>query len=148
MSSKLVVTIVVFSVVMLVFIYFITAGQKPDPSVVQFSAQDVDRPKAEPTQLFANLGEIKVTDVKQQDFILKNAGTKSLQILGVSSSCGCTTGQIIYKDNESKIYSMHAQGEYVTDIAPGDTAIIRLVYRPATMPVYGLVEREVYVTTN
>ena len=43
---------------------------------------------------------------------------------------------------------MHSQSGFVTEIAPGDTATVRLTYRPATMPVYGVVEREVYVTTN
>ena len=43
---------------------------------------------------------------------------------------------------------MHTQSGYVTEIASGETATVRLTYRPASMPVYGLVEREVYVTTN
>lgn len=97
---------------------------------------------------FVNLGEIKISDVKQQDFSLKNTDAKPLQILNISSSCSCTTGQIIYKDFTSQEYGMHAQSGYVTTIAPGDAAIIRLTYRPAIMPVYGLVTREVYLTTN
>ncbi len=107
-----------------------------------------DRPKAEVSQTFFDLGEIKLSDVKQQDFSFKNSGTKPLQILNINSSCNCTFGQIIYKTFTSKEYSMHAQSEYVTEIAPGDTAIVRLTYKPAIMPVYGLVTREVYLTTN
>lgn len=107
-----------------------------------------DRPKAKVSQTFFDLGEIKISDVKQQDFTLKNVGTQPLQILNINSSCGCTTGQIIYQEFTSKEYSMHAQSEYVTAIAPGDTATVRLTYKPAIMPVYGLVTREVYLTTN
>ncbi len=43
---------------------------------------------------------------------------------------------------------MHAQSGYVTEVAPGDTATVRVIYKPSLMPVYGLVEREVYITTN
>ena len=107
-----------------------------------------DRPQAETTQTFFNLGEMKVSEVKQQDFVLKNAGTKPLKILNINSSCDCTFGQIIYKDLTSKEYGMHAQSGYVTEIAPGDTATVRVTYKPAIMPVYGFVTREVYVTTN
>lgn len=107
-----------------------------------------DSPRAEVQETFINLGVIKVSETRQQDFSLKNSGPKPLQILGVSSSCGCTAGSIIYQGQTSREYSMHDKGGYVTEIAPGDSAIVRLTYRPATMPVFGLVEREVYVSTN
>ena len=140
---------------MLVFIasvvgiaFLLTAGQTPAPATATFSTQDTEKPKAETSNTSRNLGEIKVSDVKVEDYALKNVGTKPLQILNVNSSCGCTAGQIIYQGKTSKEFSMHTQSGFVTEIAPGDTATIRLTYRPASMPVYGLVEREVYVETN
>ena len=149
MSPKIIIiSLFIFSAVVVGFVLFFTSGQKPEPATATFSAQDSDIPKAEITQTFFDIGEIKVSDVKQQDYTLKNTGTKPLQILNVNSSCGCTSGQIIYNGEASKEYSMHSQGGFVTEIAPGDTATVRLTYRPATMPVYGVVEREVYVTTN
>ena len=149
MSPKnIIISIIAFFVLVVGLAFLFTAGQKPEPAVVSFSAQDTDRPKVETAKTFYDFGEIKVSDVKQQDFTLKNSGTKPLQILNVNSSCGCTAGQIIYKGETSKEYSMHSQSGFVTEIAPGDTATVKLTYRPATMPVYGAVEREVYVTTN
>lgn len=139
MSSKTtIISLIVFFALIVGLVFLFTSGQKPES----------DRPKAETTQTFTDLGEIKVSDVKQQDYTLKNAGTKPLQILNINSSCGCTTGQIIYKGETSKEYSLHAQSGFVTEIAPGDTATVRLTYRPAIMPVYGLIEREIYITTN
>ena len=146
--KTIIISIIVIFAVVTGLVFLFTLGQQPEPIAVSFSAQEVDRPKAETAQTFFDMGEINVSDVKQQDYTLKNAGTKPLQILNVNSSCGCTAGQIIYNGVTSKEYSMHAQSGLVTEIAPGDTAILRLTYRPATMPVYGLVEREVYVTTN
>ena len=139
MSPKTIIfSLIGFFIVVAGLIFLFTPRQK-------FAA---DRPQAETTQTFFNLGEMKVSEVKQQDFVLKNAGTKPLKILNINSSCDCTFGQIIYKDLTSKEYSMHAQSEYVTAIAPGDAATVRLTYQPAIMPVYGLVTREVYLTTN
>ncbi|MBI5614538.1 DUF1573 domain-containing protein [Candidatus Gottesmanbacteria bacterium] len=149
MSTKTVImSVILFFVAIIGLAFFMTSGQKPEPAAVSFTAQDADRPKVEMSNTFFDMGEISVSDVKQQDFTFKNVGTKPLQILGVNSSCGCTAGQILYKGEASKEFSMHLVGGYVTDIAAGDTATVRLTYRPATMPVYGLVEREVYVTTN
>lgn len=149
MSPKTIIISLVACIAVAVGLAFLlTSGQKPEPATATFSTQDADRPKAETTQTFADLGEIKVSDVKQQDYTLKNVGTKPLQILNVNSSCDCTAGQIIYNGETSKEYSMHSQSGFITEIAPGDTATVRLTYRPATMPVYGVVEREVYVTTN
>lgn len=127
-----------------------TTGQTPTPTptTASFSAQDSDRPIAETSNTSRNLGEIKVSDVKVEEYAVKNIGTKPLQILNVNSSCGCTAGQIIYQGKTSKEFSMHTQSGFVTEVAPGDIATIRLTYRPASMPVYGLVEREVYVETN
>lgn len=100
------------------------------------------------TERFFDFGKIKVTDVKQKDFILTNSGTKPLQILNINSSCGCTTGQIIYNGQTSKEFGMHSQSGYVTEIDPNTSATVRVIYRPATMPVFGSVQREVYLTTN
>ena len=148
MSPKTIIFSLSFIAVVIGLAFLFTSGQKSDPAATTFSTQDPDRPKAETSQTFFDIGEIKVSDIKQQDYTLKNIGTKPLQILNVNSSCGCTAGQIIYKGETSKEYSMHSQSGFVTEIASGDTATVRLTYRPATMPVYGLVEREVYVTTN
>jgi len=149
MSPKtLIIWMLVFIASVVGFAFLLTAGQAPTPATASFSAEDSDRPKAETSNTSRNLGEIKVSDVEVEDYTVKNAGTKPLQILNVNSSCGCTAGQIIYQGKTSKEFSMHTQSGFVTEIAPGDTATVRLTYRPASMPVYGLVEREVYVETN
>ncbi|MCL4417118.1 MAG: DUF1573 domain-containing protein [Patescibacteria group bacterium] len=137
-----------FIVLVVALSFLMISGQKPVPNTTTYSIKENNRPKAETAVNFFDFGNIKVSDIKQKDFFLKNTGSKPLQILNINSSCGCTAGQIIYKDFTSKEYGMHSQSGYVTEIVPGDTATIRLIYRPATMPVYGFVEREVYVTTN
>lgn len=149
MSPKIIIIgMLIFILAVVGLSLLFTTGQTPTPTTASFSTQDVDRPKAETSNTSRNLGEIKVSDVKVEEYAVKNIGTKPLQILNVNSSCGCTAGQIIYQGKTSKEFSMHTQSGFVTEIVPGDTATVRLTYRPASMPVYGLVEREVYVETN
>lgn len=128
--------------------FLLTAGEKPEPASASYSANEADRPIAEATKVFADVGDIKVSDVKIEEFTVKNTGTKPLQLSDINSSCGCTAGQIIYKGETSKEFSMHKRSGLVSEVAPGDTATVRLTYRPATMPVYGFVERAVFVSTN
>lgn len=149
MSPKtLIIWMLIFLASVVGLAFLLTAGQTPPPATVLYSAKDTDRPKAETFQTSRDLGEINVSDVKVEDYTVKNTGSKPLQILNVNSSCGCTAGQIIYQGKTSKEFSMHTQSGFVNEIASGDTATVRLTYRPALMPVYGLVQREVYVTTN
>ena len=104
--------------------------------------------KVEALETIADLGEMKVADVKSRDFVIKNIGDQPLQITSVSSSCNCTVGQIVYQGKVSKEYGMHAPGGFINQIAVGDTAIVRVIYKPYIMPVYGPVTRDVFVGTN
>ncbi|HCR35849.1 hypothetical protein A2130_04615 [Candidatus Woesebacteria bacterium GWC2_33_12] len=128
--------------------YLMTKDQKPDPNIQNYSKQQTDRPIAEAQSNFMDIGEMKVSETKEVSFTLKNSGNKPLQILNINSSCNCTFGKIIYKDLETKQFGMHKQSGYVTDIAPGDIATVKVIYTPAIMPVYGPVSRDVIVTTN
>ncbi len=145
-------TIVIFFAVMLAIVvglsFLVTSKQPIQPQAANYSSQNSDRPRVETSDNFSDAGEIKVSDVIIRDFPIKNTGNKPVQLLNINSSCGCTSGKIIYKDFQSKEFGMHVQSGFVTEIAPGDIATMRLTYRPATMPVYGLVERSVYLSTN
>lgn len=147
-TRSIVVSVAIFLVAIIGVSFLLTAWQKPPPASITYTASSSERPVAEnPGSLF-DFGEIKVSDTKEKEFILKNTGNKPLQILNINSSCGCTAGKVIYNGSETKEFGMHAQSGYLMDIAPGTEAKIRVIYRPFQMPVYGTVEREVYVTTN
>lgn len=142
MPAKTIVISFLFLIVVLVAAAFAITGNQPaQPAEASFTSVEIEK-------TIEDVGEIKVSDIIIRDFEFKNSGEKPLQILDINSSCGCTTGKVIYKDFESREYGMHARSGYVTEVAPGETAVLRLTYRPATMPVYGLVQREVYLTTN
>ncbi len=147
-TKSLIIGFVIFISVIVGLSVFLTIGQKPPPQTDAYTTSQKDRPVAETPDSLFDFGEIKVSDVKEWDFVLKNTGTKPLQVLNINSSCGCTAGKIIYNNTETKEYGMHAQSGYLMEISPGTQAIVRVIYRPFQMPVYGAVEREVYVTTN
>lgn len=149
MSTKTIILLTIgFFVMLFSMAFLVTRGQKPDPATLSYKKEDVDRPKAEVSASLIDIGEMKVNEIKEVSFQLKNVGNKSLQILNINSSCNCTFGKVLYKDIETKQFGMHKQSGYVTDIAPGDTATIKVIYNPSIMPVYGPVSRDVYITTN
>ena len=149
MSTKTIILLTIGFLVMLFGMAFLaTKGQVPTPDKREYSKEENDRPKAEVKENFKDIGEMKVDEIKEVSFSLKNIGNKPLQILNINSSCNCTFGKVLYKDVETKQFGMHKQSGYVTDIAPNDTATVKVIYNPSIMPIYGNVSRDVYITTN
>ncbi len=148
-NKTLIIPITIFSLVLLIgSYYFLNTPSASQIKVLSYTSQDKEKPTVEIKETFKDLGTIKVKDIQETTFTLKNVGAKPLQLSNMNSSCGCTAAQIIYKGVTSKEYSMHSQSEDVFEIAPQTEAQVKVTYRPFTMPVYGLVEREVYINTN
>lgn len=149
MSVKLIVGLVLFMIVFVGGSYFLLAGgNKPQIPTVSYSSSDKEKPVVEVNETFFDYGKIKVSEEKSKEFTIKNIGKKPLQISNISSSCGCTVGQIIYQGKVSEEFSMHNKSDFVVSVASNTEAKVKVTYRPYVMPVYGVVEREVYVTTN
>src|SRR3989344_907903 len=145
MSKSFIFGIILFSLVVIVGSYFFLAGGKQNTSsvaTVNYKVSDKERPKVEAKELFKDMGTIKVSDQKSEDFLVKNVGNRPLQLSQISSSCDCTVGQIIIDGEKSEEFGMHALSDYVAEISPGRQGLVRVTYRPYVMPVYGPVERE------
>lgn len=150
MSDKKIYALVLLGSLMLlvIFVLFASKNSKQAEKLVTYTSSDKDRPKAEVPVTKNDFGSMKVSQVKQNDFTITNKGNKPLQISNVTSSCSCTVGQVIYDGKVSREYGMHDPGRDTIEIAPNTSATVRVIYRPSVMPVYGAVEREVYVKTN
>ena len=150
MSSKtLIIGGVIILTIFIVGSYFLLAGEgQSEVKITSYSVNDKEKPKAEVKETLKDLGAMKVSDEKEATFTLKNVGRKPLQLSNVSSSCGCAVGKIVIDGKESEEFGMHNVSDYVGEIAPGKEATVKVIYRPFVMPVYGAVEREVYLTTN
>ena len=145
---KSIIGILLFTFVLIGGAYFILSSGGKQPQVTLYTSQDNDKPISQVKETFFNMGTMKVADIKEKDFIVKNIGTKPLQLFNIASSCGCATVQIDYQNTLSSEFSMHGQSDYVVSIIPQTEAKIKVVYRPYVMPVYGNVEREAYISTN
>ena len=150
MNSKILIAgLILFSLVVIIGSYFfLVSGQKPQVPIITYSLSDKEKPKVEVKTTFFDLGTMKVSDDKSANFKIKNIGQKSLQLSNINSSCNCTFGQIVINGKESEVFGMHNVSDFAGEVLPGKEAIIKVTYRPSIMPVYGAIEREVYVNTN
>ena len=150
MSEKKIIIVGFFiTIIIIAGFYFLTSkNNQPTAQISSYQSTDSIRPKVELKKTSFDLGSMKVSEDKSYDFTIKNIGKATLQLSNITSSCGCTFGQIIYDNIVSKRYGMHAKSDDVIEIAPGKQALVRVIYVPSIMPVYGSVEREVYLNTN
>ena len=149
MNKYLIILGVLFTVGLVVGSYFLlNHGSNTAKPIASYQSTDKEKPKVEVKTTFSDLGKMKVSEDKSANFKIKNIGQKSLQLNNVSSSCDCTFGQVVIDGKESEIFGMHNVSDFAGEVLPGKEAIIKVTYRPSIMPVYGAVEREVYVSTN
>ena len=151
MSKSFLFGIIIFSLVVIGGSYFLIAGNKQKNSStlpVVYSLKDKEKPKAEIKVSSKNLGDMKESEQKSEDFIVKNVGNKPLTLFNISSSCGCTVGQIIIDGKTSEEFGMHAQSDKTFELVQGKEATVKVTYRPYVMPVSGKVDRQVFIETN
>lgn len=150
MNIKLIISFVLGTTFLLIVALFTLSffDKTNTPQVTTYTKSESQKPKVDIPETFGDLGNISVKDLVTKDFIIKNRGDKILQLSNVNSNCGCTSAKIISNGVETKESGMHKVSSTVTEIAPGADATISVIYRPLTMPVYGVVFREVYIDTN
>lgn len=149
MNNKAVIMVGLASIMIIFGAYYIVSKEaKTNVEAKTYSLEDASRPKVETSETFQDMGKIKVSDAKTASFTVKNVGQEPLQLLDITTSCGCTVGQVRYQGDKSREFGMHDGGDYDQEIMPGTEAIVDVIYRPYVMPVYGEVGREVYVSTN
>jgi len=88
------------------------------------------------------------------DFNLTNEGESDLIINKLSSSCGCTSADVVYEGEEGPRFYMAGHGhdnptDWQVAIKPGDRAVLRVYYDPNMhKDLVGPVTREVTVYSN
>lgn len=83
-------------------------------------------PRIEVTPALVEFGEIAPTEKAVVEYTVKNAGGSPLEIMRVSTSCGCTTAEV---------------GK--TTLLPGETTPLRVTFDPQVMYTEGLSESEI-----
>ena len=139
---------IIFFMILVLFGGIIFAFKESGKSIRTYSADDRDRPIVELSVISQDLGQMKVSDIKSADFIIKNSGTKPLIINNISTSCDCTFTQIEIDGKTSPRFSMHKNPNWIGEIRSGKEAKLTTIYEPSIMPVKGAVIRNVFFTTN
>lgn len=99
------------------------------------------------------LGEIAVQGDYPADFTVSNTGDAPLEISKVQTSCMCTFAEIMIGDEKSPEFNMDMHNSLAAKrwkgiIQPGESATMRVIYKPHLMPVQGSVARNVKLSTN
>ncbi len=115
-----------------------------------------DAPKITTTDVKRDLGVVSMKKgTVTTEFTIKNDGKSDLVIDKLASSCGCTSGSIIYEGEEGPRFYMPGHGHDAPDanwnvsVAPGKKAQVKVYYDPSVHPdLTGPVTREVTVHSN
>ncbi len=114
-----------------------------------------DAPKIELGETEHDLGELsQAGGIVSTDFELTNRGKSDLVINKLSSSCGCTSGAVVYQEEVGPQFTMEGHGQenpknWQVAISPGDSALIRVYYDPSVHPdLEGAVTRTVSIFSN
>jgi|SRR3989344_2759516 len=96
-------------------------------------------------------GEIKYDGAKAaKTFKIKNAGTDTLKVWNVKTSCACTSAQIRVGQDSSPLFSMHTNSSWVGQISPGAEAELEVVFdqRYHGPSGVGQITRQITMQTN
>lgn len=115
-----------------------------------------DAPKITVSEVKKDLGIVSQKNgVVNTEFVIKNEGKSDLVIKKLSSSCGCTSGSLIYQGEEGPRFYMAGHGyeepedDWQVAIMPGDEAVVKVYYDPAVHEdLVGAVTRTVSIHSN
>ncbi len=130
--------VILIFVGILVYNYFEipTVRQELNSEASEFNSVKVSGPRLEVSPESFDFGTVVYGEVAEQSFELKNIGSKALEILRLSTSCGCTKAKM-------------AEGDKV--IAPGESVKMEVSFDPAVHKDdsdLGELTRVVYIRTN
>jgi len=100
--------------------------------------------------MFYDMGDVPQTQA-DHSFPLENRGTAPLDIRGASTSCGCTSVQVLTPGGDSPIFGMPGHGgpvEWQGRLEPGQVGSVRAIYDSLTHDDLYSGTRLVYVETS
>lgn len=126
----------------------VAASFSSESTIPNYNKTDAERPKMELSERNFDFGKIKLSDIVTKEITIKNIGAKPLNLSNFTTSCGCTTIQVIYEDQKSPEFSLHQKITWQKDITVNTSATAIIKYEPKAMPVEGEVERTAYFKSN
>ena len=118
---------------------------------VGVAVEKSDQAKAEITEKTYDWGEIKINGGNaEKSFMIKNTGIGPLKLLDISTSCMCTTAQVIIDGKSSPLFKMHQKSAWTGEVQPGKEAELKVIFDPAFHGPSGVgaMTRQIEVATN
>lgn len=146
MSLKPVVVIIIVSTLILFGGMWLVAKTAPTSSVESSSTAKVTTSETTYDWGTVNMENGKVEKI----FPIKNDGQDTLKLFNVTTSCACTTAQLVLSDQASPLFGMHTKSSYVLDVLPGQEAELKVIFDPAFHGPNGVgpISRTITVETN
>lgn len=146
MEKKLIAGIVIFTLIVLVGGAALAARMTTTAQVETNSSAQV---KMEETIFDWGKVGIAAGNV-EKDFTIENTGSAPLKLFNVKTSCDCTTALISLGAATSPVFGMHTNSNFVTEVPPGQKAILKVIFDPAYHGPEGVgpVTRQITVQTN
>ncbi|MBI5356623.1 DUF1573 domain-containing protein [Candidatus Collierbacteria bacterium] len=118
---------------------------------VGVAVEKSDQSKVEVGETNHDWGEIKINGGNAEKvFLIKNIGVGPLKLSGVSTSCMCTTAQVIIDGKGSPFFGMHQKSSWIGEVPAGKEAELKIVFDPAFHGPSGVgaMTRQIEVETN
>ncbi len=145
-ENKIFLIIGAITIALLIGVVFL-AGRTNNTAVVSSTSEA----KAVAKSTTYDWGQIGINNGKAEaTFEIENSGSADLKLYNVTTSCACTTAQLITQKGESPLFGMHTKSDFVTPVPSGQTAKLKVVFDPLFHGPNGLgpVTRQITVATN
>jgi hypothetical protein len=93
---------------------------------------------------FGNIGQAVVS----HNFVIQNAGSSPLRLDGISTSCMCTSAELVYNGVTSPRFGQHNNPPWTLTMAAGTQGVLTVFYDPAVHPELGHFQRDVYILSS
>jgi hypothetical protein len=144
-SNKIIIAVIAFTLLIIVGGLALVSNSGPKELEV---TKEVSLVTTETTH---DWGNIPINDGKvSKSFEIKNEGQGTLKLNNISTSCMCTTAQVVIGDQKSPYFGMHSNSTWVGELPSGQVANLIVEFDPAFHGPNGVGQatRQILVETN
>lgn len=144
-SNKIIIAIITFTI-LIVFggVFYLSKSGPQQLAVSEAVSYKLPQTSHDWGEIPINNGNVTKT------FEIKNPGPATLELANVSTSCMCTTAQIMVNDQSSPFFGMHSNSSWIGQVPPGQSAQVLIEFDPLFHGPNGVgqVTRQVTLETN
>lgn len=144
----IIIVVLILAVLGGILFAFSFSTQKTSETKTLYQVGDTERPRMEIDHKEFDLGKVKLGEMKTHEVLIKNNGSRPLELSNFSTSCDCTSVIIKNGQTESPRFSMHTNSSWKTSVEAGRSVTAEVIYDSSAHPLEGEIERVVYFQSN